>query len=226
MSASGGSRLKSMAPAWVLRASPYGVYRTLRGALKGCRTVIDLGCGPGSLLDHFAGSCTLIGMDRYLPALDENRRRGRYHARVQGDLLTLPFGDRTADAVVALDVVEHLDRDRGFELLRHMERIATRRVVVLTPNGFVPQVADANSWQLHRSGWSVGDFRNLGYEVHGVYGMKGLRGEYARLKFRPWVFWEAVSLLTYPFTYGVPTWAFGLCAVKRLNSQGLESTRK
>jgi SAM-dependent methyltransferase len=217
MSGSGELKLRRMVPTWVLRASPYGMYRTLRTALEGCGTVLDLGCGPGSLLEHFADSCTLTGMDRYLPALEENRRRGRYHARVLGDLHSLPFGDKSADAVVALDVIEHLDREGGFDLLRDMERTARRRVVVLTPNGFVPQRADANSWQLHRSGWSVGDFRQRGYDVYGVYGMKGLRGEYSRLKFRPWLLWEAVSALSYPFTYGVPSWAFGLCAVKRLD---------
>lgn len=211
--------LRNAAPMWLKRASPYGMYRTLSRALCGCRTILDLGCGPGSLIEHFAGSAFLVGMDRYFPALEENRCRGMYHARVQGDLQDLPFAEKSVDAVVSLDVIEHLEKDQGRQLLSTMEAIAVQRVVVLTPNGFVPQSADANSWQLHRSGWDYDDFARLGYKVYGIYGAKWLRGEYARLRLRPWLFWEAVSFLSYPITYRAPRFAFALCAVKWMNGR-------
>jgi hypothetical protein len=166
------------------------------------------------MLRHLTASHLVIGLDRYLPSLLENRRRTEYAARVQGDLKALPVGSKSVDAVVALDVLEHFDRDEGWARLAEWEDVARKRVVILTPNGFVPQEARENPWQEHRSGWTVGDFRQRGYVVTGVYGWKALRGPCAQLRFRPWLFWEGVSALTYPFTVRLPRFAFHLLAAK------------
>lgn len=169
------------------------------------------------MVRHLAGRHRVIGLDRYLPSLLENRRRTAYFAWVQGDLMALPFGPGAVDAVVAMDVLDHLEKDEGIARLAEWESVARRRVVVMTPNGFVPQAADDNPWQEHKSGWTVDDLNRYGYAVTGVYGWKVLRGSYARLRFRPRLFWEGLSAFSHLYTARRPRAAFHLLAVKTIS---------
>jgi hypothetical protein len=69
-----------------------------------------------------------------------------------------------------------------------MERIARDKIIVFTPNGFLPQDPwDGNPMQEHLCGWSVEDFRSRAYRVEGVLGWKALRGDLhaPRLALRP-----------------------------------------
>jgi len=169
------------------------------------------------MIQQFTRGRFVVGVDRYLPSLKRNRELSTYSALVNSDIHALPFGPQSFDAVVALDVIEHFQREDGFRLLDAMERTARRRVVVYTPNGFVPQAAGDNPWQEHRSGWTVDDFMTRGYLVYGIYGRKDLRGEYARLTRRPRILWEAVSAFSQLGLRDRPAEAFALLAVRRVD---------
>lgn len=214
-----------MRAGWIGRLVPYGLYGPMAAALEGCDTVLDLGCGTASMVQHFCDGRRVIGLDRYFPSLIENRLRTSYAAWVHADLRALPFGPRSVDAVTALDVLEHLDKEEGAFRLAEWEMIARKRVILLTPNGFVPQPASDNPWQEHRSGWTPEDFEERGYDVRGVYGWKRLRGAYARLRFRPKWFWEVVSALSQPLVSRWPRQAFHLLAVKPLDRRAHHTTR-
>lgn len=69
----------------------------------------------------------------------------------------------SAEAVLLLDVLEHMDKIVGQRVVELAMRSASRQVVVYTPNGFVKQEGDAwglggDEWQRHRSGWLPQDF--------------------------------------------------------------------
>ena len=198
------------------RCTAYGLYGALQRGLAGCRSVLDLGCGTNSIVRRFAAGRFVVGVDRYYPSLVRNRAVGAYAALINADVLDLPFGERSFDAVVSLDVIEHFEKPRGYAMLSLMERLARRAVIVFTPNGLVPQQPSDNPWQEHKSGWTVEDFESRGYAVHGIYGHKSLRGEYSRLNRRPQVVWEGISMLSHLYTGTHPRSAFGLCAVRRL----------
>jgi SAM-dependent methyltransferase len=200
--------------ALLARITPYGLYDFLRRALKECRSVLDLGCGTDSMVQQFTAGRFVVGVDRYLPSLERNREVSSYAALVNGDIMDLPFAPKSVDAVVALDVIEHFGKADGLRLLRAMERTARRRVIVYTPNGFVPQAASDNPWQQHLSGWTVEEFRVRGYAVYGIYGRKDLRGEYARLIRRPRLWWELVSAASQFRVGRRPEEAFALLAVR------------
>jgi hypothetical protein len=129
------------------------------------------------------------------------------------------FEQASFDAVVAFDLIEHLDRDDGLSLLRLMERIARRRVVVFTPNGFLRQQGSAdNPFQRHRSGWTAEDFVLRGYEVHGIHGLRILRGHKGSVRWRPRRLWGIVSDLTQPLVHRRPSLAFHLLCVKEVGA--------
>src|SRR5262249_18496684 len=103
-----------------------------------------------------------VGVDAYEPAVEESRARGIHDEYRVADVRSIGelFDARSFDAVLAVDLIEHLEEADGLALLAAMERIARKRVVVFTPNGFLPQGArEGNPWQVHRSGWSAARLR-------------------------------------------------------------------
>ena len=69
-----------------------------------------------------------------------------------------------------------------------MERLASKLVVIFTPNGFLPQKSKDGDLQQHLSGWTAQEMREHGYNVIGMFGRKSLRGEYHRLVHQPRTF--------------------------------------
>lgn len=73
------------------------------------------------------------------------------------------LGDRSYELVLAIDILEHLSADDGRVFLAHCIRIASRAVLVSTPKEFVPQDVPANPLENHRSVWTEGELRQLGF---------------------------------------------------------------
>lgn len=148
-------------------------------ATEGCRSALDLGCGGGSPSRHL-GIPFLAGLDGHAASLQEaraNRTHQEYYLRDVRNLEGL-FSAGQFEACIALDLIEHLTKDEGLRLLRDMERIASKRVILFTPNGFLPQQGGVDDLQQHLSGWEPGEMKALGYRVLGMHGPKFLRGEF------------------------------------------------
>jgi len=190
----------------------------LQKALHGCHTVLDLGCGcnsPAKFLNH----CRLTGVDGYQPDLDKARENGTHDEYVFGDVREAEslFPGRKFDACIALDVIEHLTKEDGWRMLKSMERLATKRVVIFTPNGFIPQFSEDGNLQQHLSGWEITEMRAAGYTVVGMHGPKSLRGEKAMLKYRPRPVWSLISVaMHYLQTRRHPEKAFSIFCLKRI----------
>lgn len=191
----------------------------LRAAVEGCATILDVGCGKSSPL-RFVSNGHLVGVDGFVPAVEDARRLGTHDEFIVGDVknLTGLFGGKKFDACVALDVIEHLPKEDGWRMLDAMEKLANKRVVIFTPNGFVPQHSKDGDLQEHLSGWTAEDLRPRGYEVFGMCGPKSLRGEYHIIKYKPRPFWALVSLAAdYSYSRRHPETAAAILAVKKLS---------
>jgi SAM-dependent methyltransferase len=192
----------------------------IRSALAGCKNVLDVGCGSTSPM-RFVVNAHATGLDGYGPALEEARRNRTHNDFVLGDVKRIPdlFPNRRFDACIALDVIEHLEKQDGWLLLDHMERLATRRVVIFTPNGFIPQKSKDGDLQEHLSGWTAEDLRSRGYRVFGMSGPKSLRGEYHRIRYRPRPLWVVISILChYSHTRSHAEKSAAIFCVKELRS--------
>lgn len=94
--------------------------------------VLDAGCGEGVLVDEYADRLRIDGVDL-------NYRSARVQA---GSVTDLPFGDRTFERVLCLDVLEHLSLNQQARAFEELHR-------VLEPDGealvSVPNLAHLQS---------------------------------------------------------------------------------
>lgn len=74
------------------------------------RVILDVGCGTGATLEGLSRFGRVVGMDSSRYALQCCRRRGR-HDLVQARGEALPIADASADAITALDLLEHIPDD-------------------------------------------------------------------------------------------------------------------
>jgi SAM-dependent methyltransferase len=189
----------------------------LRQALRDCDSVLDIGCGLSRDL-RWLGVPSTTGMDAYQPGLEEAIRLRTHDHFVLGDARRVGhyFKPGQFDAVIAMDVIEHFTKTDGLLVLRSMDELARKKVVLFTPSGFLPQShAEEADLQPHLSGWEPADMERLGYRVTGMLGPKGLRGESHRLKGRPRLFWGGLSLLAHLlWTRRAPVRAAALFCVK------------
>jgi SAM-dependent methyltransferase len=170
----------------------------IKGLLESCASVLDIGCGRSSPLKYL-DTPILTGIDAYKPDLEIAKAGATHDEFLCGDALSVLGGIRGKkfDACAAMDFIEHLTKEDGLTLIKEMERIAHKLVVVFTPNGFLPQenIRDGD-YQRHLSGWSAQEMRDLGYEVIGLNGARCLRTEHQRLRFRPAIVWALISWFT------------------------------
>jgi len=192
----------------------------LRRALDGCQSVLDVGCGAAPTMRQL-GVAHPVGFEGYPPSIEQARRLNTHDEIIPGDVRELGkhFKSKQYDAVIAMDVIEHVVKEDGIQLMKDMERIATKRVVLFTPCGFLPQRQAANDdLQAHLSGWEPAEMRGYGYQVTGLLGPKSLRGEYHALKGRPRAFWGLVSLMGHFLsTRNHPEKAAAILCVKTLS---------
>jgi len=194
-------------------------YLILKKDLVDCRTILDLGCGKSSPISEcINNNAYCYGVDIFEPYLKEAKKIGFHNDYVLADVTNLPFiNKKSFDGVLALDLVEHLDEEEAKKLIKTMEEIAVKKTIVVTPNGFLPQEPyNGNKYQRHKSGWAKDFFLKQGFKVKGIRGLRYLRGERAKIKFKPEGVWTALSYLTQPLTLRNPDLAFQLYCVKEL----------
>jgi predicted TPR repeat methyltransferase len=189
-----------------------------REVVGSCKTLLDIGCGFDSPIKRFSHRLErTVGIDVFAPYIARSRAAAIHSEYHETDALAAAskFGARAFDCVVAVDLIEHLEKPQGIRLLEVMERMARCKVIVFTPNGFVAQAGyDDNPYQAHRSGWSVNEMRERGYRIWGVHGWKPLRGERSEPRWKPYRFWATIALWTQPLVERRPEHAFHLLCVK------------
>ncbi|MBI2613565.1 MAG: class I SAM-dependent methyltransferase [Candidatus Levybacteria bacterium] len=194
-------------------------YKTLESHLRGCSSVLDVGCGSDSPLAKIKKFFSSHGVDTHKPSILKSKDKKIHDQYTVGNInrLRSNFKIKSFDAVIALDVIEHFPKEDSYKLIQEMEKIARKKVILLTPNGFYPQDGyDSNPYQIHKSGWSSKDLQRLGYKVYGLRGIKYLRGDYATIKYKPWILWGALAFISEPFLYSSPELSYDLFAVKNI----------
>lgn len=109
--------------------------------------VLDAGCGPGRpVLARLQASGTPVGLDFSREQLTLATAHVPDAPLVQGDLTTLPFGDATFDAVIALWSLIHVPAAEHQRVIDEFAR-------VLRPGGTVTLNEGVDAWTGTNADW-------------------------------------------------------------------------
>jgi SAM-dependent methyltransferase len=195
-------------------------YFVLEKGLVGCKSVLDVGCGHNSAVGAIRKTFKSEGIDIFKKTVELSKRKKNHDKYKVGDITKLDqfYKPNSFDACVSIDVIEHFDHKDALKLIKKMEQVAKKKVIILTPNGFYEQHDfDGNPHQEHKSGWKKKQLEELGYKVYGLRGLKYLRNDHAGIKFKPWIFWGFIAFISEILFYPFPSLSFDIYAVKDIN---------
>lgn len=137
-------------------------------------SIIDLGCGDLWFTANLPGVKKHIGVDLWEEQLKLAWERRPVKGWIPVCRDALEFlkisADNTVDAVLAIDIIEHLEEEQGLEILDEAERVAKKLVICWAPLGMLergPTNPDGshNPYQVHKWGPLPLDFQSRGWEV-------------------------------------------------------------
>ncbi|MEW5736087.1 MAG: class I SAM-dependent methyltransferase [Thermodesulfobacteriota bacterium] len=92
-------------------------------------SVLDLGCGDGTMLSLLPGGLRKTGCDPSFSALKKVAGAARVQAAADG----LPFADRSFDLVMLSEVLEHIPEEEYRQSLAEIMRVADRFILISVP---------------------------------------------------------------------------------------------
>lgn len=91
---------------------------------------LDVGSSSGAfLLFNKKGIC----LDPSFKQLKFGKVRFNSHF-VNGEAQNLPFKDKSFDTLIAVEIIEHLDKKYNQLILKELKRVAKKKIIITTPN--------------------------------------------------------------------------------------------
>ncbi|MFA5828046.1 MAG: methyltransferase domain-containing protein [Candidatus Shapirobacteria bacterium] len=201
----------------------------LQNELLDCETVLDLGCGPDSPIKYCKNINNSIGVEAFKPYLTRSQNSHIHTKYLHDKIENINFPEKSFDAIILIEVIEHLTQEEGQKIIVKAEKWAKKKVIISSPNGFLLQHAvDNNPHQRHLSGWTYEKMQLLGYKCHGLAGLRVFRREtqsntmgddlLVSIRWWPKPFWFAIATLSQPLSYYLPRLAFELFCVKNIKA--------
>lgn len=197
----------------------YDYRNWLKRDLADCESILELGCGANSPILQIGYGHKTDAIDIWEPYITMHKSQGNYKDCQQASLLCSEVSPNSYDAVVILDVLEHLHRPhvKDSDLFTKMELWAKKKVIIFTPNGFVENdKVDGDPYQIHVSAWEPCDYRKRGYKVAGATGLRYIFGKASLPKYHPYSVFAILGMLSKPLVYHKPELAWHSYAVKEI----------
>lgn len=207
--------------------TPFSYMWILRRLIGHPKTILDLGCGDGSLMAVLSQgeNWQIIGVDIYANSLNKAKDKKIYQKLIKGDVLasvrTLRKSSKKYDVVFFSQVIEHIPKYKGEKVLNEIEKLALNKIIVGTPKGFMEQPKEFlgdNPHQIHESGWDAEDFRSRGYKVFGI-GFAPIWSEFGLARTKNKLLFALYTLIGYllsPLIYFFPRLGAGLLCTKEI----------
>lgn len=136
------------------------------GKQKYIQTVLDIGCGSGTYPQLLKDkNYNWAGIEIYAPYIEKYNLRDIYSNMICGDVTKLLLPD--ADCVILGDVVEHLTKEDGIQLMAEVDA-KFRHVVISIPINYPQGKIGGNPFEEHKSIWTWDEINNA-VPVHFKY---------------------------------------------------------
>ncbi len=132
------------------------IFDQLRRFVSGGNVLVEVGCGTGYTIGQVPGFRKKIGIEKSTEALRYFRSREAV-SMIQGEIPELPLKEKSADVVMALDVLEHIDDD--FAASRSLGKICKK-------GGFL--LVTVPAFQFLWSGEDVISMHKRRYKIKGL----------------------------------------------------------
>ncbi len=146
-------------------------------------TVLDVGCGkiwednPQSASEDLLLSCfgnkryQVTGLDISEDCIASRKKLGKPKGEFfVMDARKLNSLTQRYDLVLAHHVIEHVTKEEGLTLLKNIEKLAIKQIIIGSPIGFVNTdyavALHNNEYERHHSGWKPEFFEKRGYKIY------------------------------------------------------------
>ncbi|MDX9697481.1 MAG: class I SAM-dependent methyltransferase [Bacteroidales bacterium] len=126
-------------------------------------SVLDIGCGQKLFKPEHCG--------KYVTVDSFEKCKPKYLINLE--IENLPFEENSFDVVFMLDFIEHLDKDRGNEILKQAKKITKKKLILFTPmwwddnhENIEKGFHEGNIHNLHKSLWSGEEEELQGFIVY------------------------------------------------------------
>ncbi len=206
---------------------PFSYMKLLRDGIGEGETILDLGCEDGRLLDLLSEGkdWKITGVDIFQKNVRKAAKRKIFVKVVKGDVVEISKKlikqKAKFDVVFCSQVIEHINRKKGEELLSIVDKLARKKIIMGTPRGFMEQphaFLGDNPHQVHKSGWTEVDFKKRGYKVYGIgFGPVWSEAGLGRAYSKPVAFLASIiSYIFSPVVYFFPFLAAGILCFKEI----------
>jgi hypothetical protein len=194
---------------------------TIYKETQDCKTLLDIGCGFNlGIKKTTTRMDRSVGIDTFAPSIEKAKIEKTHNEFIIDNIdnALCNISDKSFDVVIALDLIEHFTKEKGLWLISEMNRIAIKKIIIFTPNGFVSQSPfDNNPFQEHISGWEIKEMKEMGFQkIYGFGGYKKLRGERFTIKYKPRIIWKFIAFYSQLITFKKPKFSYSICCIKEL----------
>lgn len=209
---------------------PFSYMRLLRDNIGDAKTILDLGCEDGRLLTLLSEGkkWQVTGVDIFQTNIKKAANRKIFVKTIKGDILKvsrkLIKQKKKFDVVFCSQVIEHIERKQGEELLELVDHLAKKEIIIGTPRGFMEQpevFLGDNPHMVHKSGWTEEDFKKRGYKIYGIgfapiWSETGIGRNYGFINL---LLSNMLSYIFSPVVYYLPFFAVGILCIKKFKNE-------
>lgn len=113
---------------YITEANKERIQKTIKMIPEDTRSLLDVGCGNGAIINNIPSSFYAVGIDSSIQALEYVNRN-----KTVGVCNSLPFKDKSFDIVISAELLEHLDNQILSKTLTELQRISRKYILISVP---------------------------------------------------------------------------------------------